>query len=31
VAEVVPESVRVDVHAALLAATGGHLVDAGGG
>jgi hypothetical protein len=31
VAEVVPEPVRVDVHAALLAATGGHLVDAGGG
>src|ERR1035441_5494176 len=31
VAEVVPEPVRAGVHAALLAAAGGHLVDAGGG
>src|SRR5712671_4231118 len=31
VAEVVPEPVRVGVHAALLAAAGDHLVDAGGG
>src|ERR1039457_1235377 len=31
VAEMVPEPVRVDVHAALLAASGGHLVDAGRG
>jgi hypothetical protein len=31
VAEVVPEPVRVGVHAALAAAAGDHLVDAGGG
>src|ERR1035441_6264830 len=31
VAEVVPEPVRERVHAALLAAAGGHLVDPGGG